>query len=1228
MFGNFIRFMLIGWSVLSIDQALAQQQSIKVGQATLTAYSTATTTTLTPFQDITFASPFPSGTTPNVFAMTPEFGSNASGGTGDDPCTIRIHSVTNVGFKAACLEPRNENRNSSSVTFDYIAIKDGQTDIPTTTPGESVTFSSQCEVVDHQRFGGTCSDCSLLPGQTNSFQTVPFPAASGGGALFTSAPVLLTQISSINNTLIASTDVPPTHPTGEPEFVDVSTNAITATGFDVAIARMEAGNGSISDDETICYLAVEAGSCKTLDLSSINGSSTTINFQAVIGGDVTRGHDNAPVVGASFETDCFTSTPVAVASMRRRNGGDGGFIRRVDLNEDDITLIIDEDRVSNNERGHITEPTSVLAFSGVFTTPVTLSYVRIKSHGRKIGFDWQTSAESFHLGFHLWGETSDGWVQLNKALIPGFGASTDQLKEYQKTIRLNRRQHGDIINFGISSVDTAGFEEFYGPFELDQTYGESDTSERIDWTETRRQFTRSMQAKGYTEVNGRWKKLTERRAKRLEKRQQRINASAVDVRFSGAGMRKISGAELIKIQPQWKGLDLDKLAVTLNGQGVERLVLSDDARLSDEDIVIVNVVAPQGNDNLYLSEYNYRLTRDRHRVRKPQHYEELDVDTAQYSSTVFAEKILTQDIKYLAAITSGSPWYDAQLFTTSGPVKTAYTAVIDQGIDETRPANLRIDLFGSIDLPGDQPDHHVQVSVNGHMVLDQWFDGLTQFKTELELLPGLVNPGDNEIAVTVMGDTGLAGDIVLIDEISLLVPTDLKETTAYDFLADPSVGGYLVKEIDASLDKRVFAYSSKGGFSTINAHKDSNSLSFAALPFLNSQLNDTQLRYTVATTQELESAVSLELVNADVNAASANPLASADLMIVAHPNFIGEDLDSYIKYKRDLGLEVQLLNWLDLVATYGFGNNTPQSLDNYLATLDATLQPSHLLLVGGHTYDYRNLLGQNAISFIPAHYRRVSIFEYTQSDNVFADLDGDNLPEIAIGRWPVRTVADLRAIVAKSIDWQEMNINGRVPENALLIAQSNDGRNLDFDDSLEGHVAPNIAIESESLDIERVYLGQLNSLGVTSPIAQARETITNAINDGTRLVSFAGHASTAGWGFQGIVNTALISQLENDDSPTIVMPLACYTTDYQSLTTNTLAHQWLFSGNHGAAAVHGATSLGQYRENGVFAERVLKASVSASSLGTAIQQAKRRMSSRNETLHNWALLGDPSLPTP
>ncbi len=1182
--------------------AYSQFSTIEVGEATLPAAAAPASFAQTPFTRINFAAPFAPGVTPNVFTMTPEFGAGAD----DDPCLIRIRNISNTGFDATCLEPRNEDRATPGTTFEYIAILNGTVDIPTS-GGGNVRFESQCPFVNRQVSGPACSNCVNTPGIPTGYQRINFINN------FNAAPALLTELVTTNNTLQGGAGVPG----GEPEFLGAAVRNLNANRFDVSVDRLEAGNGSLFSGESICYLAVERQGCQTLDLSGISGSISTVNFEAVFGGNV-DGHDNGNTSGegASFESGCFVSTPVGVADMRTRNGNNGGFIRRANINASEVILTIDEDRVSDAERSHIDESVSALVFGQTFTTPVTLSRVKIQQFGRRVKFAWQTTAESFHLGFHLWGETNNGWEQLNRRLIPGQGIDTESKANYSERLRLTRQQYNQIQRFGISSVDTGGFEEFYGPFEAGQEYGEEDTSEAIDWTATRENFERNMTKRGYVKVGTRWRRNSKRLQSAIDRYNRRVASTAVDVTFEGSGVRKVPVSSLLQKQPRWRGVALKHLAVTLNGEGVARYIDSQDAYLSDDDVLIFNAVAPQAADALYLQNYNYRLVLDRSRAVAARSFDGTDVDGLELITSTYTEHVLTRGQRYSAAITSGDPWYDTELLTTGTAVNVSYTADVSQQLLSGQAAKLKVSLFGSIDLPEDVPDHHVQIWVNGELVDDHRFDGLVEYANTISLPAGLIQPGPNEVSVTLPGDTGLFADLVLVDELTLLTPVAIESVTAVGFLAQPGVDGYRLAVNGGALET-VFASSETGGFSLVNALNDDGVMRFASLPFLSSDNKPDQLRYTVVDIANVEGPSSIE--SASVVQQHRQP---ANLLVVAHPNFIGTELLDYIEFKRQKGYVVQLLDWLQVVESYGHGNNTPDALNNFLRRAQEFYQPENMLIVGGHTYDYLDVLGSGSVNFIPTHYRRVGIFEYAPADNVFADLDNDNRPELAVGRWPVRSEADLTAIIAKSKIWQAKR-ESRNHQNALLIAQSNDGRNLNFEQPMDGRVASPLRALSQFQEPTKVYLQQLQG---SSPIQQARESISQAINSGTDLVSFAGHASTSGWGFQGIVNTNLIKSLQNYDEPTIVMPLACYTTNYQSLSVNTLAHQWMFAGKQGAVAVHGAAMLGEYRENSILASRILDQAKTAETLGQAIKQAKRKMAPVNQMLHNWTLLGDPTLP--
>ena len=280
--------------------------------------------------------------------------------------------------------------------------------------------------------------------------------------------------------------------------------------------------------------------------------------------------------------------------------------------------------------------------------------------------------------------------------------------------------------------------------------------------------------------------------------------------------------------------------------------------------------------------------------------------------------------------------------------------------------------------------------------------------------------------------------------------------------------------------------------------------------------------------------------------------------------------------------------------------------------------------MGGHTFDYFGITNENIVNFIPSHYERVSVFEYTATDNPYADLDGNNIPEVAIGRWPVRSVEELQTIINKTKTWHD-NREENPFMDGFLVAQAQDSQGLDFSEQLSGRVAGPLLNLTEFDQIEQLDLDDLPD-GVTDVVSHTREQLAEQINSGTDLISFSGHASQTAWGFQNIINTDFIRSLENQGEPTLLMPLACYITHYEDVSTNTLAHQWLFAGEQGAAAIHGASVLGEYRENGIFAQRYINQSRDVDTVGQAILKAKQALGTNNEILHNWILLGDPALP--
>jgi len=335
---------LVILACLNVTNSLAQTTTFGFGQGTINAYTTIPSMpnpspfsneiiqgTTTPFTAITFDQPFTSP--PNVFTITPE----AAGL--DDPCTIRIDNVTTTGFQATCLEPITEDRASPAVSFEYIAIQDGLTQVPLVDGSGTVDFVSSCQ---------------NIPPSTQQFRP-PFTFPSG---MFSTAPTVITQVQTTNNGLFFPS------PQGEPPFLDVRVLSVTPDEIDLRLETAEVGTFAVFQNEEICYLAVEENGCQELDFNTIDGSTAPIAFQALQTGNVVTGHDDGACVSVGFENGCFDSTPTVLAKQTTSNDtADGGWLRRCSASDNAATFIYDEDRVQDEERSHLNaEAISVFAF--------------------------------------------------------------------------------------------------------------------------------------------------------------------------------------------------------------------------------------------------------------------------------------------------------------------------------------------------------------------------------------------------------------------------------------------------------------------------------------------------------------------------------------------------------------------------------------------------------------------------------------------------------------------------------------------------------------------------------------------------------------------------------------------------------------------------------------------------------------------------------------------------
>jgi len=941
-------------------------------------------------------------------------------------------------------------------------------------------------------------------------------------------------------------------------------------------------------------------------------------------------------------------------------GADEAFLARFRVTNDWSTAADSSfnGRVSDGEVEDYLIPVSSL--------PVSIASFDSRFTGEGLYVAWGTVSETRNAGFHIWGETGDGFQRLNQSMIPARPSDAVTPANYARV--LDGIGKGEVTRIAITAVDTGGREEMYGLFDVGRAYGNKTQPEAIDWVAVRAGTAQRLQARGFVRAGEGWRRSggggngTSDRVGLIGDSATRGGGGgvvAVDVRPAAPGMQRVSYQDLADAGLDLAGVAPGDIAVTLKGKGVARHIagVDDDGGSGQREggagaiagsfgggkgsdkgsggasfgpgaFIDFWAEAPAYPDALYLGGYVYRVELDAgqavpaatHTVApkpSPDHYTEV--------------VSVNDDNDYHFANVAEDPWYAARLRAGASNDRHVTAIHLDSAARTDRAAELAVTVSGLTDFP-EAPDHRVQVSLNGQVLETVDFDGRQVRALVTDVPAGLLQPGANSVEVLLPGGTGAAADIVLVDTVELRYPRALQaQNNRLSVDAVANTGGLTATGFT---DAEMLAYAFDGN-------------RLWTLPVQTFSRGSVQVptvaadkaRYWLSTVHRIQRPEVLGGV-------SEQDLLDepANYLIIAHPSLMppsaGADhpLNDYIAQREAEGWNVGLYDLAAIQVQYGHGMALPGAVTRFLEAAEQRFDYQHVLLVGDDSYDYRDHLGLGSVSFIPTRYTATTHIPHTPSDALLADLDGDGVGDKAIGRWPVRSETDLAVIVQKTLDdWPSVMAGD---QSALWVTDSEDSAAQSFQAQAERMIDPLEAAGWPDTGIDRVYFDQIQPDAGETRAEAARAQMIAALEQGKSLTGFAGHGAPSMWTFQGLLTPDDVSAIDNEGLPTLISTLTCYTSYFVSPHTDTLAHRLLngyredAAGNpiagvaNGAVAIHGAATLSDYSGNETFARAVLEAQLEkGATLGAAIQRARREAADAGLTdvVRNWTLLGDPTL---
>lgn len=514
---------------------------------------------------------------------------------------------------------------------------------------------------------------------------------------------------------------------------------------------------------------------------------------------------------------------------------------------------------------------------------------------------------------------------------------------------------------------------------------------------------------------------------------------------------------------------------------------------------------------------------------------------------------------------------------------------------------------------------HALIYVNDELVGEHAWQGDTYAELQLDVPLALLQDGANTLKVEATDEDGTLEQFFMVDRVQLIYPRALVAGEGGLAFAEPSQSGRVVYTVEAfpAADALVYRLGRRGGVTLMTAPQvegvdDHYTVTFSDYAG-NAQRNELAdeegdgeeadgVRYLVVPPAAIKAVDEVVLKTPlDLEALKLKPY------VVVAPTLFHEALADFVAHRRASLVAVE-----DLYDLYTHGLPDPAALKHFLLRA-ADQGVTMALLVGDGHFDYRNFQGHDVPEYVPAALVPNRYGE-TVSDAWFATPEGTLVPKLAIGRWPVRSVEDVQAVVAKTLAYEgQGSANG-----AVFLADDEPVFRATLDQLAQAMPYPE--------EVVRINYGEYDALG-------AKAKLLEEINNGTGLVAYDGHGGVQLWSSAQLLINGDVEAMTNDHQYPVLLALGClsgyfgYPADMDSL-----AETLLRADAKGIVAAVSPSGLTSSVEQQTFATALLRALVNDHQpLGTALLKAYAAVeaqvpaSKAQAVIETFNLLGDPAL---
>jgi hypothetical protein len=321
------------------------------------------------------------------------------------------------------------------------------------------------------------------------------------------------------------------------------------------------------------------------------------------------------------------------------------------------------------------------------------------------------------------------------------------------------------------------------------------------------------------------------------------------------------------------------------------------------------------------------------------------------------------------------------------------------------------------------------------------------------------------------------------------------------------------------------------------------------------------------------------------------------MIILTDTTFL-KHLEPFFRWKTQKGFKLEILTRGSKYAgtTYTELKNTLNNI--YNASSEDSPPPEYLMIIGD-------------VDKIP-YYGTGNI-----TDMYYGEFDGngDYIPEMFIGRIPVRDTTELKSVITKLIQYEKFEFadTNKYYTRALVVAGYDETYGSHINRQLK-YAVSNYLTESNNIQQSHFYYYKRPNDQLTSLLNATRDSILQKTFSGTSFINYSGHGDASGWLHLNI-NINDTSLLSNRNMYPFIISNACRTSQFNLSTA--FGNNMLLANKKGAIGFIGCSHDSYWDEDLFWSTGLGSTTTDPTYENTGLGAYDRLFHTNNEPAADW-----------